>query len=121
MSKHKAPSWFRNQQKAEAARKAQRENVAAASLLLQDGFREGYKKGREEAMPQAVKAVYAASVLALRHEFKWGQQRCARFIEAMDHELVESIDSDETMDKVFEELGIKINFDDPLEHVEVVK
>ena len=109
---------------------AQRELARAAAeqiltsdqgKVIDDAYRLDVSDGWKQALGDAGKTTYAASILALRAEFGFGQERCRRFIERMDQEVTNTLDSREALDKVFEDIGLKINFDDPLEHVEVLK
>jgi hypothetical protein len=77
---------------------------------IEKALREGYDEGFKAASPAIIEMTYAAAVLALHKEFKFGQERCRRFLTEMDHQLTENIDSTEAIQKVLDEVGVSIRF-----------
>ena len=114
--------------KLKASRMSKEQYIAALcknGITLEDltkEYRRGYDRGFRDASPACTEMTYAAAVLALRKEFKFGQDRCERFLREMDRQMVENIDSTEAIQKVFDEIGLQIRFKEALDdHIEKVK
>lgn len=71
-----------------------------------EAFNEGIATGKEIA----VRTVYAAALLTLREQFGFGNQRAIRFLTDLDQKVCYTVDSDEVIDKVFDEFGFKLKF-----------
>lgn len=88
---------------------------------LQKSFKEGFDEGFSAASPEITKTAYAAVVLALRQEFGFGRERCKRALIAMNNHILNTLDSIEAIDKVYDEIGLILKMDNPLEPVQEVE
>lgn len=78
---------------------------------------EGFQRGVE----QTTSALFAAVALAAHREFKFGANRCARLLNEAYHIMLEQISSKEALDAVWQEVGLRINFEEPFDPVEVTE
>ena len=87
---------------------------------LEKSFKEGFEAGFNAASPEITKTAYAAVVLALREE-GFGQTRCKRVLTRMNDLILHTLYSIEAIDKVYEEIGLVLHLEDPLEPVQEVQ
>ena len=87
---------------------------------LEKSYREGFDEGFSQASPEITKTAYAAVVLALREE-GFGQTRCKRVLTRTNDLILHTLDSIEAIDKVYEEIGLVLRLNDPLEPVQEVE
>ena len=85
---------------------------------LQENYELGLKEGRDEAAAFTLKTCYAAFILAMRSELHFGRERCRRILVKADEILTESLSSEEAIDKVWEEIGLHLEFNDPFERIQ---
>ena len=77
------------------------------------GLRQGYMDGGTES----IKMVYAAVCLAARELHGWGKERCYKLLARIDDHVTNHLHSSDAIDEVFREVGLQIDFRDPLEKV----
>lgn len=81
-------------------------------------YQEGYNEGFQQAAPNITRTIYAAAVLALRDEKdRWGRKRCKRMLENLDRHVIETLNSQEAIDRVWKEIGLIMDFQDPVEPI----
>lgn len=92
-------------------------------LRMADNIEKEYEKGAIDAERHAIKMIFAAMCLTLRTEFKFGKVRIHRVLKAVEAYLQpgNELSSQEMIDKVLEETGIRLNFDDPFDPVEMIE
>ena len=81
------------------------------------GLRQGYMDGGTES----IKMVYAAVCLALKELHGWGRKRCYDVLARVDEHVTNHLHSSDAIDEVFREVGLQIDFRDPLERVKEVE
>ena len=81
------------------------------------GLRQGYMDGGTES----IKMVYAAVCLALKELHGWGKKRCYDVLARIDDHVTNHLHSSAAIDEVFREVGLQIDFRDPLERVKEVE
>lgn len=64
---------------------------------------------------------YAAFILAMRKCHRFGRFRCKRILKSADWEVVNALTTEELIDKVFEEIGLVLDFDDPFDRIKEVE
>ena len=82
--------------------KAWNDGVAAANRAMGDFY---------------IRTCYAAAALAAHREFGFGAARVRKLLAAIDRIVLEEFTSDEAIDGVFAEIGLRLDFDDPFERV----
>lgn len=80
----------------------------------------GYKEGFNQASPSIVKTIYAAIALAAKEELKFGIKRTKKLLEAIDNHVCDTLTSAEIIEEVWEKIGLKLDFDDPMDLVKEV-
>lgn len=98
--------------------------------LVQNGItakdlERSYEKGRKDGFMAASKpvfeGVYAGVMLALRELYGFGTKRCTDVIRCVEKHMVESLTSEELIENVWTEMGLKLVFDDPFERIQEVE
>lgn len=82
--------------------KAWNDGVAAANRTMGDFY---------------IRTCYAAAALAAHREFGFGAARVRKLLAAIDRIVLEELTSGEAIDKVFAEIGLRLEFDDPFERI----
>ena len=80
----------------------------------------GYKEGFNQASPSIVKTIYAAIALAANNVYGFGRKRTKRLLKAVDDLVVDSLTSAEIVEEVWNKIGLKLDFDDPMELIKEV-
>lgn len=86
---------------------------------LEKEFRAGYEAGFRDATPVTFKTIYAAVILALKELHGFGQARCARVLTAVDDKVAHALGSEELIEKVWESVGLRLNFEEPFDRIEM--
>lgn len=76
---------------------------------------EYFHKGVE----QTTGALFAAVAVAAHRDFGFGANRCARLLNDAYHIMLEQISSKEALDACWDEVGLRIDFSEPFDPVEV--
>ena len=82
--------------------KAWNDGVAAANRAMGDFY---------------IRTCYAAAALAAHREFGFGAGRVRKLLAAIDRIVLEELTTDEAINKVFAEIGLRLDFNDPFERV----
>lgn len=88
---------------------------------LSRSFKDGYDEGFRDAAPAITKTVYAAVILAARKQLGFGRKRCQRLITAVDGEVLNTLSSEEAIDEVYRQIGLHLDFGDPLDPISEVE
>lgn len=76
----------------------------------------GYQDGAKTAAEKTMRNIYAAVALTLHEMHGFGKKRCLDVLNAIDQKVMYALDSQEMIQQVFDDLGIRMTFDgDPLE------
>lgn len=84
---------------------------------LEREYNNGYKAGFEAGSIQPVKCIYAAVCLALNKLHGFGKSRCRDVLLEIDKNVLYTLTSGEIIDEVWSKIGLKIDFDDPLDRI----
>lgn len=87
---------------------------------LEREWNDGYEQGFKEASPGVIKTIYAAIALAAKEELKFGIKRTKKLLEAIDNHVCDTLTSAEIIEEVWEKIGLKLDFDDPMDLVKEV-
>lgn len=83
------------------------------------GFTEGYEAGREEGFKQSamttIQRTYGAILCAAHELFGFGQERGIRLLNRMHVLLVEMLTDEELAQRVLDEVGVEIDWGQPVE------
>lgn len=79
----------------------------------------GVEDGKKAGIVMVYKIVYAAIMLTLREQLKFGHARALRFIQRVDDFVTSDIlSSQDAIDRVWDEVGVKMNFNDAFDRIE---
>lgn len=84
---------------------------------IDKAYREGFDEGFAAASPECTRTMFAAVALALHEEYGFGASRCMKVLQAVNNHIINTFDSTDAIDKVFQDLGLEIRLNDPLEPV----
>ncbi|MBR6030189.1 MAG: hypothetical protein IKP40_13985 [Clostridia bacterium] len=84
---------------------------------LEEEFTRGYKAGYKAAAMPTSKAAMAAAIIALKEVYGFGPKRCIRFLNVMYERMVTAITDEELVQEAFDQVGVEIDFGDPVEGV----
>ena len=87
---------------------------------LENSYHDGFRQGHHIACERMLTACYAAFALAMRRELHFGPRRAVRLLRAVDQIVLHALDSEEVINAVYEELGVKLTFNDPFDRIEEV-
>lgn len=92
-------------------------------LRMAGDIEKEYEKGALDAERHAVKMIFAGICLALKSECGFGKMRIHRVLKAVEAYLQPGnmLGSQEMIDKALEETGIRLNFADPFDPVEMIE
>ena len=83
------------------------------------GFEKGYEEGREEGFKQSamttIQRTYGAILCAAHELFGFGQDRGVRLLNRMHEVLVEMLTDEELAQRVLDEVGVEIDWGQPVE------
>ena len=80
-------------------------------------FKEGFDAGFAAASPECTRTMFAAAALALREIYGFGADRCIKVLTAMNNHIINTLDSQDAIDRVFRDLKLEIQLNNPLEPV----
>jgi hypothetical protein len=98
--------------------------------LIQNGItekdlQEAYDRGMQEGFMQAgmpiIKSCYAGICIALKEQFGFGKERCYKALKAVDEKILYALNHQELTDEALEKAGIRIDFGQAFDRVEVVE
>lgn len=112
----------RRAQEREAERMAARVDAfRKTNPMGEEAYRAGYEAGFREACPFTFKAIYAAAIIALHDLFGFGQLRASRVLSRVDHLVAHCLTTQELIDEAWEKAGLYLNFEEPVDRIEVKK
>lgn len=112
MSRKVPARMNKDQQVAENVRYLTRNGITMDYLKreVDKAFRRGQKSAVVVDSQFYMSTCYAAALLAAHEVLGAGHEQCLEFLHRMDHHVMYSLTSDELVQRVFDELGIKFNF-----------
>lgn len=84
---------------------------------LEKEYKSGFQDGFSKASPFTVKTCYAAAALALHELHGFGRERVRKVLERMDNHVVDTLVSEEILDEVWQKIGLRMDFNDPLDPI----
>lgn len=82
---------------------------------LEENYALGFDAGFKEAVKPMLRCYYAATILAAHKLYGFGQERCLRLLHEIEKDLIETLTSMELADRVMREVGIEMDFSQPVE------
>ena len=98
--------------------------AAAMARLLQNGitpedlkkeYDAGFEAGFGASAEPMIKSMYAAVLLAAHDVYGFGSKRGVRLLNAIDRALTDTLTSTELMEKVYADIGVEMDFTQPVE------
>ena len=88
---------------------------------LDKSYRDGFDEGFASASPSVTKMIYAAVILAAHRVYGFGHIRSRRLIQAVDEEVTNSLSSVDIINEVWEKVGLRLDWYDPVEPIQEVE
>lgn len=108
-----------NQHSAPAAKPGKPLTLMDMQAAYTKGFEAGFEEGRETGFKQAstttVRLIFGAIVISAHALFGFGQERCIRLLNRVYETMLETFTTSEMADRAFDEVGIEIDWDEPME------
>ena len=89
--------------------------------VVQMAYNMGYNAGSDHAVRYTIKDCYAAALLAMKEIGNYGHKGGLKLMDRMDKIIAHRLTTEELIDQVYEEMGIRINFADPFDRIEEVE
>ncbi len=90
-----------------------------ADYMAQAAYNMGYNQGLQRGNEFSLKDAYAAALLAMRELCRYGKKRGRRLLKKMDEIVINRLLTEDLIDQVFAEMGVRIDFAAPFDRVEV--
>lgn len=81
----------------------------------QKGYDQGFEEGFKKSSKYMVPSFYTAILLALKEEFGFGQDEGIAVLNRIHNILVECICDQELQQRVLDEIGVEVDWDQPIE------
>lgn len=115
---HKAkPAWQR--MTVEQRQAAWAKNGITAQDMIEE-YDKGFNDGRTQGINEVGHTIYAALCLVL-NERGSDRDSCIELLKAVDDKVTYSLNSADEIQKVFDELKIRLDFADPLETIKEIE
>lgn len=82
---------------------------------LEKEYKLGFEAGFREAAAPMVRSMYAAALLAAHEVYGFGKRRGVRLLNRIDHIITDVLTSEELIDKVYDDIGVDLDFTMPVE------
>ena len=110
------PRYKRGLTKEDKIKKLYKNGITADDL--QKSYTDGYREGQKDGVNYSLKTCYAAFILAMRKELGFGRERCKKLIRCADEIVCNALTSEETIEQVWNEIGLHLEFEEPFERVQ---
>ena len=80
---------------------------------LEKAGKDAYKRGYDDGVTTTYKSIYAALCLALNETMGFGKKRLRDVLQKTDQIVLEQLTSMETIEEVWNKIGLQLVFDDP--------
>lgn len=87
---------------------------------LEKNYDLGWHDGVQAGIQRTFKACYAAFILAMRRQHRFGRFRCKRILNLADEQVTTALTTDELIQQVWDEIGLELDFKDPFDRVKEV-
>ena len=87
---------------------------------LEENYAIGFTAGFRQAGEPVVKGCFAAICLALHEAHGFGAKRCYDILRRVDQHLLTTLSSDEAIEDVYKQIGLKLDFNEPFDRVQQV-
>lgn len=103
--------------------------AAAMAALIKNGitpedlkkeYDAGFEAGFREASAPMVRSMYAAVLLAAHELYGFGKKRGVRLLNRIDRIITDVLTSTELMEQVYKDIGVEMDFDEPVERAREV-
>ena len=84
---------------------------------LEKEYEVGFEAGFNAASPSVIKTIYAAVALAANDLHGFGKKRTKELLKAIDDYVVDTLTSEEIINDVWKRIGLRLDFDDPIDLV----
>lgn len=88
---------------------------------LEKNYDIGWHEGWHAAVQHTFKTCYAAFILAMRRQHRFGRFRCKRILKQADENVLNALTTEELIDQVWEEIGLQLDFKDSLDRIKEVE
>lgn len=88
---------------------------------LKKSFDDGWKAGWLAGAENMLETIYAAVIMSLKEHYGFGPIRCERALRTADQNVVTCIDKTELIEKAWESVGLRLNFENPFDRIERVR
>lgn len=100
--------------------RAQRRMMKKVALPARDPdaeYKAGFSDGFKAASPGIIETIYAAIALATHDLYGHGHKRVTRTLNAVNDHVMRTLASKEIIDEVWEQIGLVLDFGDPLDFI----
>lgn len=101
-----------------AGRLAQMMKQGISPEDLEKEYKAGFEAGFQAASKPVIRSHYAAIIIAAHELFGFGKERCVRLLNKVNDLMVETLTSEEMTQRAFDEVGVKIDWNDPFERAQ---
>lgn len=84
----------------------------------QKGYDAGHEAGFHAAAHPVIRSTYAAILSAAHELYGFGQTRGIRLLNKVNYILTETLSSEELAQKAFDEIGVEIDWTEPIEYAQ---
>lgn len=112
------PAWKR--MTVEQRQAAWAKNGITAQDMIEE-YDKGFNDGRTQGINQVGQTIYAALCLVLKERNGIDRDGCIELLKAVDDKVTYSLNSADEIQKVFDELKIRLDFADPIETIKDIK
>ena len=88
--------------------------------IVQAAYNKGWNEGSQHGVRFTIKDCYAAALLAMKKLGNYGHNGGMKLMSEMDEIIAHRLTTEELIDEVFEQMGIRINFREPFDRIEEV-
>ena len=100
---------------------AQQMNALLKNGITPKHLEEQYARGRDDGIETTFKTVYAAACLVLHELEGYGAKRCKRFLQRLDDTVINAFTSAETIDEVWQKIGLELEFRESFDRIQEVE
>lgn len=111
----------RQQERLQAKADAKVRAAMKGNPVVQAAYNMGYNEGSSHAVRYTIKDCYAAALLAMKKLGNYGHNGGLKLMQTMDDIIVNRLTTEELIDEVFDQMGIRINFRECFDRIEEVR
>ena len=99
----------------------ERKDALVKNGITPKDLEEQYARGRDDGIETTFKTVYAAACLVLHGLEGDGAKRCKRFLQRLDDTVINAFTSGETIDEVWQKIGLELEFHESFDRIQEVE